>query len=200
MAYIPDATIAAFRGSFNLGVFFRLGTVPALHLSFLVNDVPMQMPGLDAPETVYTGAGVLQNIPDLETLVNGIADTVTFTIGGLDPTAVALMFDDAPEVLGAPVTIGIAPMDARWQPSAPIALLWTGTADFISEAMAAETDPTKARTQTISLSTSTGDQSRQFQNLLTFSDNTQQMLHPGDNFCSRTPRYTASTVFSWPRY
>ena len=197
MGYVPDATLAEFRGQFNLGVFFRLGTDPALHLSFLVNDMMMEMPGLDEPGTIYKGCGVLQNIPELEVLVNGIADTVTFTLSGLDPSLTAAMLDSAPDVLGAPVTVGIAPMDVRWQPKTPIVLLWSGTADMISEAMPPETDPTKNRTQSISLAAMTGDQSRQFQNLSTYADPIQQEISPGDRFCSRTTR--APYQISWPR-
>ena len=200
MGYVDDATIAAFRGNFNLGIFFRLGTDPALRLAFGVNDVPIVIPSLDPPGTVYRGCGALLGIPDLETLINSLADTVSFTLDGLDPQAVAFMFDSAPEVLGASVTVGIAPLDARWQPLSPIVPLWTGTADFVAEDLKVETDPTKPQTQSITLTASTGDQSRQFQNLLTYSDLTQKTLHPGDQFCSRTVRYTQTSLVTWPRF
>jgi hypothetical protein len=199
MGYFPDATIAALRDLANLGVFFRLGTDPPLRLSFSVNDYPIELPG-DEPGAVYFGAGRLINIPDLEALVNGIADTVSFTISGLDPQATALMLDSAPEVLGAPISIGIAPLNARWQPATPVGLIWSGTADLVSESMQFETDMTKNRTQSLTLTASTGDQSRQFQNLSTYSDATQKTLSPGDNFCSRVVRYTQTQIISWPRF
>ena len=79
-------------------------------------------------------------------------------------------------------------------------LLWSGTADVVSEAMDFDPDPTKNLTQKLTLTASTGDQSRQLQNLLTYSDATQKGLHPGDNFCSRTPIYTQTRQTIWPRF
>lgn len=200
MGYIPDATIAALRGPINLGVFFRLGTDPPLRLSFSVNDFPIALPNLDEAGAVYRGSGRLMNIPDLEVLINGIADTVSFTLSGLDPQGTALMLDGAPEVLGAPVTIAIAPLDKRWQPIGDPAVLWSGTADAISESMALEKDRTKNRTQSLTLTASTGDQSRQLQALTTYSQQTQQALYPSDNFFQRVVRYLQTYLVSWPRF
>lgn len=200
MAYVADATIAAMRGSYNLGIFFRLGTTPALHLSFSVGDMPAYFPGLDDPSTVYAGAGRILDIPPLETLINGLSDKVTFSLSGLDPTAVGYMLDTAPEVLGALVTIGIAPMDARWQPLTPIIGLWTGTADFVSEEMRVEPDLTKNRVQNLMLSTITGDSSRAFPNLQTYTSPTQNALYPDDTFFDRVQRYVATYYATWPRF
>ncbi len=201
MGYAPNATIAALRGSYNLGVFFRLGVTPLpILLSLSAQSIPIAMPGLDGSGTVYTGLGQLTAIPALETLVNGIASTVSFSLGGIDPVAASLMLDQNPEVLGAPVTVGIAPMDARWQPAAPIVPLWTGVADFLAQGMAPEAKPTQNRTQTLTLTAISGDQSRQVGNNLTLTDATQQMLHPGDTACQRVSRYVQTFITSWPRY
>lgn len=200
MAYVPDATIAALRGTFNLGVFFRLGTAPSLNLSFSVGDVPIGLPNYDAPGTIYRGAGRILEIPQLEILINGLADKVSFSIAGLDPTAVGLMLDTAPEVLGALVTVGIAPMDARWQPTTSIIGLWSGTADFLSEEMKVETDPTKNRVQSLTLYTTTGDTSRSFPNLQTYTSPTQNALYPTDTFFDRVQRYVQTYYVPWPRF
>ncbi len=200
MGYVADTTIAAMRGSYNLGIFFRLGTTPPLHLAFSVGDVPAYVPILDDPSTVYTGAGRILDIPPLETLVNGLADKVSFSLAGLDSVAVGLMLDTAPEVLGALVTVGIAPMDARWQPLVPIIGLWTGTADFISEEMKVETDPTKNRVQSLTLATTTGDSSRAFSSLQTYTNATQQALYPDDTFFARVQRYVPTYFVTWPRF
>lgn len=200
MGYAPDSVITALRGSYNLGVFFRLGTLPALHLSLSVNDIPIVMPSLDAPGTVYQGAGRIITFPALEVLVNGIADTVEFTLSGVDPQAVALMQESAPAVLGASVKMGIAPMDARWQPVTNIIPLWSGTADVTSENISPSTDPRQGGMQSISLTAMTGDQSRQVPNNYTYSNATQQALHPGDAFCSRTQLYRQTTIVVWPRF
>jgi hypothetical protein len=200
MGYVPDATVAALKGNYNLGIFFRLGTTPALHLAFGVNDVPITVPVLDSVGTIYQGAGRFLDIPTLEVLINGIADKVTFSLYGIDPSVAALVLDSTPEVLGALVTIGIAPLDARWQPLSQIIGLWSGTADFIAEEMKPESDPTKSRVQSIMLTTSSGDTSRALPNLITYSDATQKTLYPTDRFFERTVRYIQGYLVSWPRF
>jgi hypothetical protein len=198
MGYVPQPTLDYFKSAYNLGVFFRLGTDPALHLSFLTGDMKIRMSTtLDDAGTVYFGCGRLQNIPDLMVLTNGIADTYTFTLNGLDPTMTARMLDSAPEVLGARLTVGIAPLTDRWQPATSIVQIWTGVADFLSESMPPETDPLKNRTQSLSLVAMSGDQSRQRQDLATYSDAAQRARSPTDSFCSRTNRAPYQVV--WPR-
>ena len=200
MGYFPDATIALLKGSYNLGIFFRLGTTPALHLAFSINDIPVYIPGLDSPSMVYTGAGQFLNIPDLETMINGIASKVSFALSGLNPVAVAAMLDTAPEVLGALVTVGICPMDQYWQPVGTIVPVWTGTAEFIAEEFKVENDPAKPQVQSLMLTASTGDMSRASSNLQTFSDSAQKTLYPTDNFCIRVFRYVQTLLIKWPRY
>lgn len=199
MGYLPDATIAALRGNTNLGIFIRVGTTPALHLAFGVNDVPITVPVLDSSGTTYIGAGRFVDVPSLETLINGLADKVSFSLSGIDPTFANQLLDTAPEVLGALVTVGIAPLDDRWQPLSQIIGLWSGTADFLAQEMKPEPDPTKSRVQTISLTCSTGDVSRAFPNLLTYSDLTQKTMYPTDRFFERVSRYVQGLLVSWPR-
>lgn len=201
MGYALDATVAALRGSYNLGVFFRLGVAPTpIRLSLSVQDIPMSMPIIDPLGSTYTGAGRLLSVPQLETLINGIAQTVSFSLGGLDPQAVSLMLDGNAEVLGAPVALGIAPMDARWQPAAPVVPMWSGVADFLAQGMAPLTDPRKNRTQTLTLTAISGDQARQLGSNLTLTDLAQQTLYPGDTACSRVSRYVQTFITPWPRY
>lgn len=200
MGYVSDATIAALKAGGNLGLFFRLGTAPALHLSFGVNDVPITLPSYDDPGTVYLGAGRLVDIPQFEALINGLSDKVTFSLSGIDPVEASYMLDSAPEVLGARTTIGMAMIDARWQPIGSIIGLWTGTADYVSEKMDLETDVAKNRVQSIMLTTSTGDASRAFPNLLTYTDAVQRAMHPTDAFFQRVSRYVQTYLVSWPRF
>ena len=200
MGYIDDATIAAFKGSFNLGVFFRLGLPTPVCLSLSANNIPLTIPTLDSAGQVYVGAGKLLSIPTLETLINGIASTVSFSLQGVDPIMTGEMLDSAPEVLGAPVAVGIAPMDKRWQPAAPVALLWSGVGDFLAETLLPGQDKTKNKVMTLTLSAMGGDQSRQLGNNLTYTDLTQQALWPGDTFCQRTVEYYATQLVTWPRF
>lgn len=200
MGYFADATIAAFKASFNLGVFFRLGTSPALHMSFSVNDIPIQMPGLDAVGTVYQGGGRLQNIPALELMVNGLSSKVSFTLNGVDSTLAQMMLDSAPEVLGAPVTVGICPMDQYFQPVGAITAMWTGTAEYVSEEITVERDIAKPQTQSLALIASAGDTSRAFSSFLTFTDAAHRAIFATDSFFDRVSRQVVGYRVTWPRF
>ena len=200
MGYLSDAQIAALRGNPVLGVFLRVGTAPALHLAFSLNSIPIYIPGLDDPATIYTGAGQLIDIPQFEVLFNGMADKIAFALNGINSDDVNLIMDTAPPVLGAPTTIGFATMNELWQPTSLIAPLWTGVGEFLSQSMKPETDPTKNRVQEIMLTCSAGDTSRSKPGLQTISDNTQKAKYPTDRFCERVIRYVAGLLIVWPKY
>lgn len=202
MPYADPNTLQLFKYSYNLGVFFRLLPVGGspIRLSLLANAMPYQLDQTDASGAQYTGCGRLLAVPALETLINGIASTVTFGLNGVDQGLVAEMLDNAPPVLGAPVTVGIGALDARYQPvagSSPIPI-WSGVGDFIGESLGPVTRASQPRVQSLSLTAASGDQSRQLGNNLTYTDATQQLLSPGDTFCQRTPVYYASRLINWP--
>ena len=199
MGYVPVSVVAALRGEIRLGVFFRLGTTPALHLAFGVNDVPITIPSIDPAGTIYQGGGAFLNVPDLEILINGLADKVTFQLNGLSPAQVTDLLRDAPPVLGARATIGIAPLDVRYQPLCQIVPLWTGTADFIAEEMKPQPDLTKNRTMSIMLTCMTGDTTRSAPNLTSYADAIQKARFPDDRFFERIVRYIPGLLVAWPR-
>lgn len=202
MGYVSDDVISALRGSYNLGLVFRLGTNPPLRLWAGVNSSPPI--GITAVDAVggntYIGAGGLLNIPDLEILINGLADRVDFSLSGLDAAITADLQDGAAPVLGAEVHVGFVPLDSNWQPTAPIVSLWVGTADFWAETQEPQTDITKSQTRTLTLSTSTGDTSRARPRLTTFTDSAQKLRFPTDRFFERVSRYIQSYSVTWPRF
>lgn len=199
MAYVPENVVAALRGDIRLGVFFRLGTTPPLHLAFGVNDVPITIPSVDPEGTVYLGGGAFLNVPDLEVLINGLADKVTFQLNGLTPSQVTDLLTTAPPVLGARATVGIAPLDERYQPLCQIVPLWTGTADYVAEEMKPQADPTKNRTMSIMLTCMTGDTTRSAPNLTSYADAIQKARFPTDRFFERVVRYIPGLLVAWPR-
>ena len=200
MGYIADATILALRGNPVIGIFFRLGTTPPLHLAFALNDIPIYIPGLDDPATIYTGAGQFTDIKEFEVLINGIADKVSFGLNGINAQNVNMIMDTAPAVLGAVVTIGIATMNQYWQPTSNIIPLWTGVGDYISVDQKTDNDPTKNTVQEIILTCSAGDTSRSQPSLQTATDRTQKARFPTDRFFERVTRYVQGLLITWPKY
>jgi hypothetical protein len=201
MGYLPDATLAALRDCANLGVFFRAATNPVLRLWAGVNTSPtIGIPSLDEIDAEYVGAGGLVNVPDLEILINGLADRVDFSLNGLDPTITNDLEGDGAPVLGRAVHVGIAPLDDDWQPLSPVVALWTGTADYWAETREPQRAVDKSVTHSLTLTTSTGDTSRSRPRLTTFTDSAQQLAYPTDRFFERVSRYVQSYSVPWPRF
>ena len=201
MGYIPDATVAAFKGVFNLGLFFRLETSPALHLWWGVSDTPAQIDALDVSGTVYNGAGLMTDVPDaLEMLINGTASRVDWEMSGVPASMTANLAATAPSVVGARVDFAIAALDPRWQILGSPISVWTGTADFWAEAQSPQPDVTKPKLRKIILSTMAGDTSRALPYYATWSDLDQLAISATDTFCERVPRYYSGQIVTWPRF
>lgn len=200
---IDPAVAASFRGSHNLGIFFRLGTDPALHLWFGVNDVPIGIPSLDPEGTVYLGGGRFIAVPELEVLINGQAGRVEFTLSSAVPEFASFLLDldtDAPPVQGAPVHVGIAALDDRWQPKTPAIPLWRGEADYWSVRQDPVPDAASMPMRTLALSVGTGNTARKRPRRIAWTHAMQQSISATDRFCDRVSRYTRQYVVTWPRF
>lgn len=199
MGWIPDDTIAAMRSSFQLGIFLRIDTDPALHIWFGINDIPARFDSIDADGTVYMGGGRLLGVPELQVLVNGTADSVDFTLSGIDPATSAKAIDSMPPLRGAAVQMGIATLDQYYQPMGPIIPIWKGTASHVSEASpAVQGDETPSIT--LSLSVVAGSVTRSRPSQAIWSDAMQKALSPTDDFCKQVQRLAAGLAPVWPNY
>lgn len=199
MDWIPPNIIDAMRGSHQLGIFLRIDTDPALHLWFGVNDIPAGFDSIDPDGTVYLGGGRLIGVPQLEILVNGTADSVDFTVSGVDPTTGAKMLDSLPAVRSAAVQMGLTTLDDYFQPMGAVIPIWTGTASHVgetSDAAQGESSPTL----TLSLSVVTGEATRSRPSRTLWSDAMQKALSPTDDFCKQVQRLARGVQPVWPNY
>ncbi len=201
MGYISDTTIAAFKGIYNLGLFFRLASSPPLTLWFGVSDVQARIPDLDVAGTVYKGAGLINDIPDnLEVLINGSADRADWSINGIPASLTANLAADAPSVVGLRADFAIAALDERWQIIGEPISIWVGTADFWAEAQPPHSDATTPKLRQLTLSTMTGDTTRSLPFFATWTNADQQKISATDTFCERVPRYYSGLQITWPRF
>ena len=201
MGYIADETIAAFKGVYNLGLFFRMLTSPSLHLWGGITDITIPTASIDAAGQVYNGAGALLDVPDaLEVLINGTAARVDWEMSGLTPEMAIHIAEQAPSVLGARVDLAIAAMDERWQLVGPLISIWVGTADFVTETQPRQADQTKPRLRKLILATVTGDSSRSLAHGATWTDIDQKTISASDDFCHQVSRYYPGLQITWPRF
>lgn len=199
MGWIPDNVIDAMRGSHQLGIFLRVDTDPGLHIWFGVNDIPASFDSIDPDGTVYLGGGRLIGVPTLEVLVNGTADSVDFTVSGVDPTTGGKMLDSIPVVRGAAVQMGLTTLDDYFQPMSDIIPIWRGTASHVGEAGEAaqgENSPSL----TLSLSVVTGESTRSRPSRALWSDAMQKAVAPTDQFCAQVQRLARGVAPVWPNY
>jgi hypothetical protein len=200
-AIIPDDMIQAMRGPFNLGLFFRLDTSPALHLWWGVTDKAAAIENVDADGTIYQGAGTITEIPDtLEVLLNGASERVDFRMDGVNADLVAQLAADAPAVGGKKVHFGFAILDEKWQLVSKIFVPWVGQAEAWSDNIAFPSSPDERALASISLITSSGSQGRAVADISTYTDRVQKIISPTDDFCSRVSRYYQQLLIKWPQY
>lgn len=194
--YVPQTVVDAMRGSHQLGIFMYVGTDPALHLYFGVNDIPANFDGVDPAGTVYLGGGRLNGIPTLEVLVNGTADSVQFTLSGVDTVTGSKVLDDLPEVRGADVMLGLTTLDDYYQPMSNPISIWAGTASHVSEASSAAGQAEEPSLD-IALSVMTGEATRSRAARSLWSAPHQKALSPTDKFCDETARLARGVQPAW---
>ncbi len=199
MGWVPDDVIEEMRGSHQLGIFLRIATNPALHMWFGVHDIQTGFDSIDPEGTVYLGGGVLQGVPTLEVLVNGTADSVEFSVSGIDPATGGKMLDSLPPLRGAAVQLGLTTLDQYYQPMSKIIPIWTGTSSHVSESspmVQADDSPSL----TLALSVVSGETTRSRASRSLWSSPHQKAISPTDLFCDGTARLSRGVQPVWPHY
>lgn len=199
MGWVPDNIVGEMKGSHLLGIFLRVETDPALHVWFGINDIPAGFDSLDGDGTVYLGAGRLIGVPTLEVLVNGQADSVDFTLSGIDPDTAGKLLDSIPPVRGARCYIGITTLDDYYQPMSSIIPIWWGTASHVGERSEVVTSK-KDQSIVLSLAVATGESTRSRPARAEWSDIMQRQISPDDGFCKQISRLARGVAPIWPNY
>ena len=218
--YLPDSPVSDNSGGLSVqvdvtpaaapqgralttnAVFFRLDTDPPLRLWCGINDIPIGIDVIDEAGSVYLGAGRLLNVPDLEVLINGAADRVEFFLPGASvenanrvATAAVAM-----EIQGAPVHVGRATLDDRYQPVTPIEPVWYGLADLWAMRQPMSADPAAPPSRTLVLSAGSGRTGRSRARRAAYTSAQQKLRFPTDKFCDFVSRYTSLYEVTWPKF
>lgn len=196
MGWVPDLVIEDMRGSHQLGIFMRIGSDPPLHIWFGVNDIPANFDSIEPDGTVYLGGGRLNGIPTLEILVNGTADSVEFSLSGIDPATAARTLDSLPAVRGADVHLGLTTLDQYYQPTSAIVPIWHGTASHIGES-SPPSGSAQSPTLTLSLSVVSGEATRSRPSRSLWSSAHQKAISSDDKFCDGTSRLSRGVQPTW---
>lgn len=181
----------------RLGVFFRLGLDTPLRIWLGIGDCEAGIDATDGAGATYTGIGEMIDLPTFTQLVNGAAERVEFHLSGVTDRMLQLASQDADDVKGVPLLVGIGLFDSDWQLIAAPTWLRRFTVDYLS--VRYENGPEGANHR-ISLSARSFLTGRRRPGLSYFTDHDQQELSPGDLFCERAVLYSNATSKTWPRF
>lgn len=193
--FMPAAVLNEMASSHQLAVFLRVGTDPALHLFFGVSEKVAGFDGIDPQGTVYIGCSLI-GIPTLEVLVNGTADSVEFTLSGIDTQTAAKTIDSIPAVRGAEVQLGVTTIDKYYQPMSAIIPLWQGVASHVGE-QSSPVETGQNPTTTLSLAVVSGESTRSRAARSLWSSPHQKAISPTDKFCDETARLARGVQPTW---
>lgn len=144
--------------------------------------------------TLALGGGDLVNLPDLEQLINGIAQRVEVTLSGVSQRTVALAAEEISQVSGAAAFIGRIQFDEDWQQQGPVVWEWAGEGRGLS---VSGDDSEDGRTRSITLKLGAGDTTRSRAPLAFFTDADQKRDFPDDDVFSHVAGINAGTSRRW---
>lgn len=159
-----------------------------------VGDFDLPADAVDVEGGRYLGIGLLGEIPAIRSLIGGTAERVEFSLSGADPLTVALADENADEVIGAPVNLGIVFFDREWR-ATPISWVWSGIADVPSINQDA-TGTQIFRQVTLSVVTAFANRTRPV--LAYYTDADQRKRSPTDAFCRRVAGYSIDSTIKFP--
>lgn len=176
---------------YRRSIVWRLASDPVARLWSGIGDIEMLPDEHDSSGAIYKGAGALLQVPELRTLMNGVADRVTFALSGVSSEVLRLALEDRPMVEGAALHIGHVMLDASLQAPDPCVWEWRGIADVL----AVESKVTaQGRERTISLSVASADTRRANPQFAWFTDADQRRRSPTDSIFSHVAGITAGTT------
>jgi len=180
-------------------VLFRMASDPVVRLWGGAGDLELASDLIeDTDGATYTGLGELLSLPQVNALVNGLAERVEFQLSGAAITGevAAIASSEAADIRGAAVNVGFFIFGADLQQLSPTAWLWDGVADSLTVARQDGGDGTIQRT--ISLSVGSLMTGRQRPNLDYWSDAMQRRRSSDDEFCHLVKTYSQGSTKNWP--
>lgn len=187
------------RRRVRAAVFLRIATNPVARAWSGVGGFALPADAVETDGGRYLGVGWMQNLPALEVLLNGAAESVTFTLSGVDDRTVALV-DATDGVRGVAAHLGVMFYGPRWTRT-PVQWFRRWRVDMVgTREIAVTSDDMDAEALSMSASVTLGSSrtSRRVGQPALWTHAEQNRLHPGDNSLSLVGRMTADATRPWP--
>lgn len=189
-----DPPVLAWSGDGPLAVPYDTVNRPALGLATEGGDSLVA-----EGASLFYGVGGVADWPEIELLVNGQAQRVSFTFSGATPRMLRLAREDAATVRFAPAWLGTLRLDDDLQPTGPVEWEAKLICDSLTVAGAsvAEENDLSSRILTVTLSAASADTARRRAKNTYFTDADQKRRSPTDRFFDRIAMYSAGTTVRW---
>jgi hypothetical protein len=185
----------------RIGVFFRLETDPVVRLWLGIGNIEPGVNMLDLTGATYRGCGEIQTVSEFNQMINGAAVRVEFSVSGVTGDMLAIASgDDAEEVRGKAVSVGLGIFDTDWSLLGSIKWCANYTADFLSVQQSPTDDPMQPIVRTVTLSCGSLMTGRRRPARSYFTNQDQQARYPGDLFCNLIGRYAHGFNKAWPQF
>jgi len=94
----------------------RIDSDPPARIAATVNPRRIPADHVESEDgALYLGGAALLNIPELQALINDIADRISITISGVSAAAMAMAVEESPAIKGCDLHIGRVSFDDAWQ-------------------------------------------------------------------------------------
>lgn len=175
-------------------VFLRIATDPVLALWLGFGDIDVPANSLDAGGQIYQSLGLVVGMPELEQLLNGVAQRVEFVVSGVPAAAAQIAQQEVPDVIGVAVNVGLCAMDDDWQIDGDLHWLWDGASDMLTIDIQGQADGSQSFALRLSVATANAARARAA--YAHWTDAQQQKRYPGDLFLTRIP--AGEKTKRWP--
>lgn len=171
----------------NRNVLIRIATNPPARLWSGLADLYIPADGTETVDgALYLGGGeVIDGLNEVEQLINGTASRIDVAVSGVAAATVKLALEEAEDVKGALVDIGVIEFDDFWQ---IVSVTWT--AQYRADKLSINRKQDQ-RTITLSMGTDDTGRSRTTNAYWTHAD--QQRRSPGDMFFNQVASINAGT-------
>lgn len=171
----------------NRNTVIRIGTTPPARIWSGAGPLYIPADGVETDDAaLYLGGGeLLDGLTDLEQLINGKADRIDINVSGVAAATAKLALEEAADVKGADVDIGVVEFDELWQ---VIGVTWA--ARYRADKLAIGRQEA-SRTITLSMGSDDTGRSRTANAYWTSAE--QRRRSPDDAFCDRVSGLNAGT-------
>lgn len=180
-------------------VFLRIDTNPVARAWSGVGGFTLPADAVETEGGRYLGVGWMRNLPAMEVMLNGTAESVTFNLSGVDERTVTLV-DQQADVRGVRASMGLMFYGPRWQRT-PVRWMRRWRVDMVSTreiGLSSEDGGAFALEMGVSVTLGSARTDRRVSQPSAWTHAEQTRLFPGDLGCALVSSLGPDATRPWP--